>query len=169
MYLPPATSSERALPMPSPLNCGKVMPCSVAASAIALNQPFCRGFSTIFLIRWVIGKLHVFHRAGDQVLVFICSTFEQLILVQSFNSHAKYPDLAAQPGIIAASGCRSFSDRAIRGPACVSGFSVPGNVPVTPVATNTFRTRRVNLAVEFDVQHFRGFGRHSPIEPDLVF
>jgi len=48
------------------------MPCSFAASATALNQDRCRCFSVVILfIRCIFGKLHVFHRSLDQILVFI--------------------------------------------------------------------------------------------------
>ena len=76
--------------MPCPVNGGREMPCSLAASAIALDQALRRGFSVIILfIRRVFGELHVFHRSLDQILVFISSAVKHPFSIERPNAQAR--------------------------------------------------------------------------------
>ena len=79
------------------------------------NHFFCRGFSDIiFFIRRVFGKLHVFHRSFDQVLVFISSALKHSFSIERANAHPEYARLAAQPLIIAAAlAAASATDRSV--------------------------------------------------------
>ena len=133
------------------------MPCSFAASATALNQDRCRCFSVVILfIRCIFGKLHVFHRSLDQILVFICSTFEDTVRIECIDAHPEYSDLATQSLVVAACKRCCLRDRAISGPACVASIcGHSARVPVPPALANPIWARRSNLIEVMNTVHLR--------------
>ena len=67
----------------------------------------------VLFIRNVCGKLDVFHRAFDQILVFIGSAFKHSLEIECVNAHPEYSYLTAQLFRGADFLCRSFCNRTI--------------------------------------------------------
>ena len=161
---PPARASVRAFPILCAVNGGNGTPAAFAASAIARSHPrSCSLLIIVVFIGGILGNFDFLNFSLNQHFLFVSSSLEKSAFVQRAYPNAENHDLATQTNVITAIAGGVYRNAAIGRPTRISGIRVAGDMHVSPVITNTFRSGRRYLPSGRHIVDFGRFDGHSPI------